>query len=179
MQNHLELVRDFHKKLLGSLPDKAQPLSEMDVVYFQALLIHAGSTTFNAFKSGDMSHILSSVTHLAYVALAAIAKQSGSLCASHAPHHRDWLVLPVMQQISAQINDCSDGKCESYSELYVLCQQFARDFINADFDKAFRSLHQHYLERLKKDRQSFYSDAQAAYTSDVHRFPDLSECLFE
>ncbi len=57
MNKHLQLVRDYHERFAikqSHYPETA-PLSDMDIVMYQALLMDSGSATFKAMTSGDLA----------------------------------------------------------------------------------------------------------------------------
>ncbi len=180
MNEHLQLVRAFHAAL--SLPHTEGTkghLSDMDITHYQALLMEAGSEVFKAIKAGEMAEILLGLTELAYVALAAIAMQGGDVVDKPVSWKQDGFVLSAMQSVSSKINQCASGSADHYSDVYCLCIHLARGFVNADFDKAFRMVHDHALARLKTSGESMYSDSDRMRTLKLQKAPDLSECLYE
>jgi hypothetical protein len=181
MNEHLQLVRAFHAAL--SFPQAAAGtngrLSDMEVTRYQALLMEAGCEVFKAIKAGEMAEILLGLTDLAYVALAAIAMQGGEVVDKPVSWKQDGFVLSVMQGVSDKINQCASGSTDSYSDVYCLCIHLARGFVNADFDKAFRMIHDYALARLKTSGESMYSDSESIRSLKLQKAPDLSECLYE
>ncbi len=181
MNEHLKLVRGLHEAM--SCPQAGQgantPLSDMDIVKYQALLMEAGSTALYAIKVTEVADILLGLTGLAYTATAAIAKQGGDIADKPVVWRHDGSVLSVMKIISDKINQCAEGGGDNYSGLYCLCFHLARGFVNADFDKAFRMLHNSHVSRLKECGESFYDTVDNAYKAKRKNLPDLSECLFE
>lgn len=171
MHNHLALVKTIHctPKFEREVPH----LSEMDIIFYQALLMDAGSITFKAIKAGEISAILAGLVGLAYTALQALAMQDKDIETTD-EHHQDYQMLAIMRLLSEKIHHCSSGKAKDYSELYHLCASLTSGFINADFDKAFRVYHDWYKA---------YQDANpgADIRPDLHKTqcPDLTDCLFE
>ncbi len=181
MNEHLKSVREFHDLLI--FPQAASGttlrLSDMDIIQYQALMMEAGSEVLKAIKAGEMAEILLGLVDLAYIALAAIAKQGGDVIEQPISWRLDGFVLSAMQIVSDKINHCTSGDVDKYSAVYCLCFHLARGFVNADFDKAFQCVHQQTLCRLKMSGESFYSDADNLRTSKLKKSPDLSECLYE
>ncbi len=181
MNEHLKLVRALHMAM--SYPQAEQgadtPLSDMDIVIYQALLMEAGSRVLYALKVTEITDILGGLVGLAYTAAAAIAKQGADITDEPVYWRHDGSVLSIMKIISDKTNQCAKGGSDNYSELYCLCFHLARGFINADFDRAFRMLHDHHFSRLKENGESFYDIADNDYKAKRKNFPDLSGCLFE
>jgi hypothetical protein len=181
MNKHLKSVREFHDLLLipQQEPGTALRLSDMDIIKYQALLLEAGSEVLKAIKAGEMSEILLGLVDLAYIALAAIAKQGGEVIDQPINWRLDGFVLSVMQIVCDKINHCNSGGVDCYSAVYCLCVHLARGFVNADFDKAFENVHQHTLSRAQINGESFYGDSENLRDLKLHKSPDLSECLYE
>lgn len=162
MNKHLKLVREFHDTL--SLPQAEYGenvrLSDMDIVEHQALLMVEGSTVLNAIKTGEMVEILAGLVNLAYYALDAIAIRGSDVTDRPVTWRNDGFVISIMHILSDKINNCTSGGADAYSDVYCLCVHLTRNFINADFDKAFQMVHD---SKLSKQAQA----------------PDLSECLYE
>jgi hypothetical protein len=151
----------------------------MEIIRYQALLMEAGSEVLKAIKAGEMAEILLGLVDLAYVALAAIAKQGGEVTDQPVSWRLDGFVLSVMQIISDNISHCTAGNAENYSAVYCLCVHLARGFVNADFDKAFQRVHQHAIARLQVSGESLYDDSDNFRASKLQKPCDLSECLYE
>jgi len=175
MNKHLQLVREFREKF--DFPEPDDHISDMHIVLRQAWLMEAGKEVLLAIKQGDMSEILTRLTGLVYLALNAIA-QRGCECEVSEPTvfwRHDGTVLSLMRMISERINACSSGLCKDYSELYCVTAQVASSFLNADFDKAFITFHQHQLEK----RGGYRHDAECQGEIDWSNLPDMSACLYE
>lgn len=162
MNKHLMLVRQFHDAVScpQAEPGENRHLSDMDIVMREALLMADGSVVLKAIKAGDMVQILAGLVNLAYCALAAIAQQGSDITEQSVSWRHDGFVVSLMRLLSDKINACSSGKVDDYSALYCLCAQLSRNFINADFDKAFQMIHESKMSTSAKE-------------------PDLSDCLFE
>ena len=169
MHKHLQLVREFHEKFGIPQAEFAETahLSDMDIVMRQALLLACGSETFNAIAEGDLVKILAGLVDLAYNALAAVAGRGEDVVGVSVNWRQDGSVLSVMRVLSDKINQCASGETIHYSALYNLCEQLARGFINADFDKAFRLVHQHIIAQAGGGQHS------------LGQHPDLSAALYE
>lgn len=180
MNKHLQLVREFHDRVGIKQPDypKTAHLSDMDIVMYQALLMDYGSATFKAITSGDLANILAGLVDLAYGALSPIACRGDDVIATSVAWRQDGSVIPVVKVLCDKIGLCSTGETVQYSALYNICEQLARGFINADFDKAFQIVHRHLMLQ-----PSVYEPDQN-YTARIVRAslpspPDLSEALYE
>lgn len=180
MNKHLNSVRSFHDAFLFPQADLQtnQVLSDIEIINYQALLMNAACEILQAMKAGEMLEILVGLIDLAYVALAAIAKQGGDVSEQVISWQLDGFVLSVLQILSEKINHCVTGKSDSYSAVYTLCIHLTRGFVNADFDKAFQMIHQNNIAYAKKG-ESFYRDAENFQKQKVIKAPDLSECLYE
>jgi hypothetical protein len=181
MNAHLNAVRLFHDALLfqQAEPGGTERMSDMDVIQYQALLMEAGSEVLKAIKAGEMSEILLGLTDLAYVALAAIARQGGEVTDQPVTWRLDGYVLSVMQIVSDKISHCTSGETDKYSAVYCLCVHLARGFVNADFDKAFQKIHEHNMSRVHVNGESLYSDTDKLRASKLQKSPDLNDCLYE
>lgn len=178
---HLKSLRELHDALLIPRPEPEtnQHLSDMDIVSYQALLMETGSEVLKALKAGEITEILVALVNLAYTALAAIARQGGEIIDAPGSWQHDWSILAVMKVVSDKINQCTSGNTDQYSALYYLCSHLARDFINADFNKAFQMTHAHNISRVKTSGESFYGDADNIRKLKLQKSPDLTECLYE
>lgn len=179
MNPHLQLVRDFHERFGIDQPDypDTRHLSDMDIVMRQALLMDCGSETFKAITSGDLAKILAGLIDLAYNALAAIACRGDDVVNTSVTWRRDGSVLSVMRVIADKIAACQSGETVHYSALYSLCEQLARAFVNADFDKAFRMVHQNIMAQAASGAGSSYE--QRVQRETLPTAPDLSDALYE
>ena len=179
MNPHLQLVRDFHDRFGIDQPEypDSKALSTMDIVMRQALLMECGSETFKAITSGDLVKILAGLVDLAYNALAAIACRGDDVIATSAAWRQDGSVLSVVKVLSDRINQCTSGEAIHYSALYNICEQLARGFVNADFDEAFRMVHNNLLGRAGGVAGQDYEHRIERETLPTP--PDLSDALYE
>lgn len=179
MNKHLQLVRDFHDRFGIDQPEYPETahLSTMDIVMRQALLMDCGSETLKAVTSGDLAKILAGLVDLAYNALAAIACRGDDVIATSVVWRQDGSVLSIMRVLSEKINSCTSGESIHYSALYNICEQLARGFINADFDKAFRIVHDNLMARASKGVAQNYE--QRIERETLPDAPDLSDALYE
>ena len=162
MNKHLNLVREFHDAL--SFPQAVYGanvrLSEMDIILRQALLLEAGSELFKAFKAGDVVEVLAGMINLAYSALGAIAIQEADVWDQPVSWQDDGFVISLMRLFSDKINHCASGRPDNYSEVYDLCVYLSRNFINADFDKAFQMVHESKMSKLDKNSKLTTKNAE-------------------
>lgn len=179
MHVHLQQVRAFHAKLGVAQPEypETRALSEMDIVMRQALLFNSGQETFAAFASGDLPKILAGLVDLAYNALAAIACRGDDLLIVAVNWRQNGSLLPVVKALSDKINQCSSGETVDYSALYLLCEQLAKRFLNADFDGAFDSVHDNIMATTQTMGSTDY--AQRLQQQQLPKAPDLSANLYE
>jgi hypothetical protein len=179
MNKHLELVREFHEKFGIAQPafPETVHLSDMDVAMRQALLMDCGSETFKAMAVGELEKILAGLVDLAYNALAAIACKGDDVVVTSIAWRQDGSVLSVVRALSDRINSCTSGETMHYSALYGLCEQLARGFINADFDKAFRMVHGNLMAQTGKGGSQNYELRIERET--LPEAPDLSDALYE
>lgn len=163
MNPHLSLIKASPTHPQST---QAEGLSDIDIILSQALLMEAGSASFKAMKSGEIVEILAGLVALAYYALLALAGQDKNLIdqpASHQTYH----LLAIMRLLSEEIYQCSSGKAEAYSRLYQSCSHLTTDFLNADFDKSFRTYHE-----WKKTNNP-------TNPQDSPKTIDLTDCLYE
>ena len=181
MNTHLKLVREFHDAF--SFPQAEHGanvrLSEMDIIMRQALLMEEGSELLKAIKAGDMVEILAGMINLAYCALGAIAIQGADVSDQPVSWQHDGFVISLMRLFSDKINHCASGNPDNYSEVYCLCAYLSKNFINADFDKAFQMVHDSKLSGLKKNGKLICENSEEILSSKSFKTPDLSECLYE
>ena len=181
MNKHLTLVREFHDAF--SFPQAEQGanvrLSEMDIIMRQALLMEEGSALLRAIKAGDMVAILAGMIDLAYCALGAIAIQGADVSNQPVSWQHDGFVISLMRLFSDKINHCASGSPDNYSEVYGLCVYLSRNFINADFDKAFQMVHDNKMTKLDKNSKFTTKNAEDILKSSYFKTPDLSDCLYE
>lgn len=154
MHQHLQLIKE------SLAPTHGDHLSDMDIIVRQALLMEDGSAILKALKTGDTLDTLAGLVKLSYSALTGVAMWNADASDRPVAWQHDGFVISLMRRLSAQINCCSSGNAEDYAELYRLCAHLAGNFINADFDKAFRVIH----------------DSKMSKSTGT---PDLSDCLFE
>lgn len=172
MNKHLQSVREFHEAYSVAQAEFGAEghLSDMDIITRQALLMEEGGELFYAFKRGEMAEVLAGFVNLGYAALTVIALQGGDVIEAPVTWKHDGLVISIMRTLSEKIHQCSSGKIEDYSALYCLCVHLARDFLNADFDKAFDVVHDSRMAEIRASR---------VHPSKHFKTPDLSDCLFE
>ncbi|PPD33303.1 MAG: hypothetical protein CTY19_08415 [Methylomonas sp.] len=180
MHSHLKLVRDFHEQFGIKQPDYPDTvhLSDMDIVMRQALLMDCGSETFKAITAGDLTQILAGLVDLAYNALAAIACRGDEVIATSVNWRQDGSVLSVMRVLADKINHCASGETIHYSALYSICEQLARGFVNADFDKAFGMVHNNLMNSVHR-ATSAHDYSQRLAQEALPQAPDLSDALYE
>lgn len=179
MTTHLDLVRAFHRQfgiVQPEFPDTAH-LSDMDIVMRQTLLMQAGQDSLHAIVVSDMAKLLGGLVDLAYNALAAIACRGDELQKMNVTWRRDGSVLSVAQALSQRIHDCCSGETRDYSALYCLCQQLAIGFVNADFDGAFRAVHDDIMQSHPAPVGNDYAHRLARET--LPKAPDLTDKLYE
>ncbi len=181
MNKHLQLVRQFHEQfgIPQANASEITHLSDMDIVMRQALLMDCGSETFKAITAGDLAKILAGLVDLSYNALAAIACRGDDVLATSVTWRQDGSVLSVMRVLADKINQCASGESIHYSALYMLCEQLARGFINADFDKAFQMVHNNLLMNSQLSVVSGRDYEQRIAQESLPQAPDLSEALYE
>jgi hypothetical protein len=177
MNKHLALVREFHGAFLFPQARHGENirLSEMDIILRQALLMEEGSDLFKAIRSGDMANILAGMVNLAYCALDAIALQGADVTDQPVSWQHDGFVLSLTRLFSGQIHNCASGDPDDYSKIYCLCVYLSRNFINADFDKAFQMVHGSKMSLLDKGGHP----AEKMPKPTFFKTPDLSDCLYE
>lgn len=181
MHTHLEKVRAFHQKFGIDQPNYPETthLSDMDIVMRQALLMDCGSETFKAITAGDLVKILAGLVDLAYNALAAIACRGDDLVSTSVVWRQDGSVLSVMRVLADKINNCSSGETVHYSGLYNMCEQLARGFINADFDKAFSLVHDNLMKTAPSPISTSHDYNKRIAKETLPQAPDLSDALYE
>ena len=180
MHKHLQKVREFHNQFGINQPEYPETahLSDMDIVMRQALLMDCGSETFKAITAGDLAKILAGLVDLAYNSLAAIACRGDDVIATSVTWRQDGSVLSVMRVLADKINQCASGESIHYSALYNLCEQLARGFINADFDKAFSMVHNNLMNTAHL-AGSGHDYSQRLAQETLPQAPDLSDALYE
>jgi hypothetical protein len=175
MNKHLKSVREFHDAF--SLPQAEHGtlghLSDMDIIMRQALLMEAGSEIFKTIRAGEMAEILAGLINLSYSALGAIAQRGEDVIEQPVFWQHDGFVLSLMRLLSDKINNCATGNTDNYSAIYCLCVHLSKNYLNADFDKAFQIVHEYRMSTLKSNGQSINKDA------DEPKAPDLTECFYE
>ncbi len=172
MNEHLKLVRAFHAAYFISQAEfgETEELSDMEIISCQELLMAEGSELFKAFNKGDLVDILAALVNQAYAALTAVAMQGKDVDVTSVHWKHDGFVISIIRCLSEQIHCCTSGKSSDYSGLYCLCERLTRDFLNADFDKAFQRVHNCRMKEIKERK---------IQTSKHFATPDLSDCLFE
>jgi hypothetical protein len=173
MNRHLALILKANQRSPELAHDEVPCVSDMDIIFPQALLMDAGSATFKAIKSGDIVGILVGLVALAYTALSVLAYQEQELV-DQKIGVQEYQMLAIMRLLSGKIHQCSSGEAMHYSELYHACVSLVTGFLNADFDKAFLAYHNWY----ETSRDS--GDAPGSLR-DLHqrKLPDLEDCLYE
>ena len=163
MNKHLEQVRAFHQQFGIEQPEYPETvhLSDMDIVMRQALLMDCGSETFKAITSGDLARILAGLVDLAYNALAAIACRGDDVVNTSVSWRQDG------------------GESIHYSALYNICEQLARGFVNADFDKAFNIVHDNLMKSAISTTNAGRDYSQRLAKETLPEAPDLSDALYE
>ena len=116
---------------------------------------------------------------MAHSALDAIALHGEDVIDQPVSWQHDGFVLSIMTLLSDKINNCSAGSTENYSEVYCLCVLLLRSFLNADFDKAFQTVHDNIMSRLGGRGESIYDEATGSQKYRDYKSPDLSDCLYE
>ena len=162
MNQHLALIKT------NQAEHRLMPcLSDMDIIFSQALLMDAGSISFKAIKAGEIADILAGLVALAYTALETLSMLDSNAVEPAIESRPTYQMLAIMQLLSDKINACSSGKAEHYSALYHLCSHLATDFLNADFDKASKAYHAwHKLHQLDK-------------TNNLKNCLEMTDCLYE
>ncbi|MGR9072908.1 MAG: nucleoside triphosphate pyrophosphohydrolase family protein [Gammaproteobacteria bacterium] len=181
MNEHLKLVREFHDVFSVSQAEHGADakISDMNIIMCQALLMDGGSETLKAMKAGEMAAILSGLVDLAYSALGALAFRGADVIDRPVSWRHDGYVISIMRLLSEKINACASGGAESYSDVYCLCKVLAKSFLNADFDKAFRMVHDSHLAKVDETGKLNYDYAGQIRKSTLFKGPDLSDCLYE
>ena len=126
-----------------------------------------------------MVEVLAGMINLAYSALGAIAIQGADVLDQPVSWQHDGHVISLMRLFSDKINHCASGSSDNYSEVYDLCVYLSRNFINADFDKAFQMVHDSKMLKLDKNSQFTAKNAEDLLKSSCFKTPDLSDCLYE
>lgn len=176
MNQHLAALRAYHDTVAIPQAEYGKPckLSDMDIILRQALLMDGGSEIFKALKSGEMADILAGLVNLAYQALGAIAQEGSDVVEKAVAWRHDGFVLSVMKLLSEKIDLCKDGDSAHYSALYCLCMHLSKAFLNADFDGAFRFIHDRNLSRA-----SALKNAGLVAKMELPQSPDVSEFMYE
>ena len=171
MNRHIQLIKQFHQACAvnGALENTGH-LSDMDIIMQQALLMEESGALFRAVKRGDMAEILAGLVNLSYAALSSLVLLSGEDKPITIEWKNDGSVLSLVKRVTEAVAQCSDGQAEHYLSLYYLCERLARDFLNADFDRAFQMSHASRMADLQESH---------ARPSLHYKTPDLSDCLFE
>ncbi|MGD0959040.1 MAG: nucleoside triphosphate pyrophosphohydrolase family protein [Methylomonas sp.] len=179
MHPHLQKVREFHEKfgIAQAEHQESTPLADMDIVMRQALLLECGSDACKAIAGGDSGKTLAGLVDLAYNALAAIACRGDDVLGVSAHWRQDGSVLTVARLLSEKIHQCSSGEIVHYSALYSLCEQLARGFLNADFDKAMQILHNHIMSQDHGGGAQNYE--QRLEQEALSNPPDLTDAFYE
>lgn len=173
MNQHLTLIKTAHPTPKVA-EEETMPVSEMEIILTQALLMDAGSVTFKAIKSGEIADILAGLVALAYTSLQACAMQDEDVVENQGAACQTYQLLEIMRLLSDKIQNCSSGQAKHYSELYHLCTHLASGFLNADFDKAFRLYHDWCKARADSSEETTTMSSPQRTKS-----PDLTDCLYE
>ncbi len=171
MNDNFQLVADFHRlSQKNYAADAETSMSDMTIIEQEAILMEETGALFHALKLGDLSCILAGLVNLSYASLYSLVLTGQPVAEKKHHHPYDGQVLSIAKNISQHVNDCLSGQAEDYYKLYCLCKELAKDFLNADFDSAFKLVHD--------NRMSFYKD-NPTYPHYHVNSPDLSDCLFE
>jgi hypothetical protein len=111
--------------------------------------------------------------------LGAIAIQGTDVLDQPVSWQHDGFVISLVRLFSDKINQCASGSPDNYSEIYDLCVYLSRNFINADFDKAFQMVHDSKMSKLDKNSQFTTTNAEGLLKLNYFKTPDLSDCLYE
>jgi hypothetical protein len=174
MHHHLSLIKTRQSTQNIGLGGTSASLPDMDIIYTQALLMDAGSASFKAIKLGEIEGILGKLVAIAYCALEALPKLGCDEVEYAGENRLSYQMLDIMRLLSNKINDCSSGEARHYSALYHVCSHLVTDFLNADFDKAFRVYHawrMSYLDTIDEDTMQ-----NLTYNS---KLPVLTDCFYE
>ncbi len=181
MNKHLQLVREHHDACSFKQAKFGETghVSDMENIFHQAMLMESASLLFNAIKSGEMADILRGLVNVSYVALGAIAASGKDVMESRISWQHDGYVISIVKLMSEKISQCANGKTNNYSDVYHTCVLLSRNFLNADFDKAFQVVHDHHMAHLSLNGFSIYDDAWNNYLSELANLPNLDDCLYE
>jgi hypothetical protein len=172
MHPHLTLVGEFQQAFSGSIDigGESAHLADMELIVRQAVLMEEGAELFRAFKSGEMAEVLAGLVNLAYASVCVIVELGGEIADDDSSWHNDGFVISIVRTLSEKIAACASGKSADYSRLYHLCERLARDFLNADFDQAFKAVHNSRMNQV---------NGRQVPASSHFKTPDLSDYLFE
>lgn len=173
MHQHLTLIKTVQPRQ-KVVEGETMPVSEMEIILTQALLMDAGSATFKAIKSGEIADILAGLVALAYTSLQALAMQDEDIVEHQGAACQTYQLLAIMRLLSDKIQNCSSGQAKYYSELYHLCTHLASGFLNADFDKAFLAYHDWCEARVDSSEET-----TKMLNPQKTKLPDLTDCLYE
>ncbi len=181
MNKHLQLVREHHEACSFKQAKFGEQghVSDMECIQHQAMLMDAGGLLFYAIKSGEMTEILSGFVNLSYVALGAIAVSGNDVPENTLNWQHDGFVISIVRLMSEKISQCANGNLTAYSDTYNLCKLLTRNFLNADFDKAFQVTHNNHMKLLSAKGVSIYDEAWSYYQSELAKLPSLDDCLYE
>lgn len=167
MNNYLDMVA-----ILRNDPEFSEridsDITEMDIIFSQALLMDAGSATFKAIKAGELAEILAGLVVLAYSALEVLAVVNKPVEQYPVEVSSDYLMITIMRRLSQKIAACASGDVKDYYALFLYCAHLATDFINADFNNAVRFYHEWRI-----------TQGNSAASHANSKLPDLTDYLFE
>ncbi len=171
MNHNFQLVADFHQlSQKNNVVEAKTSMSDMTIIEQEAILMEETGALFHALKLGDLSCILAGLVNLSYASLYSLVLTGQPVAEKEHSHPYDGQVLSIAKNISRHVNACLSGQAEDYYNLYCLCKELAKDFLNADFDSAFQVVHD--------NRMNFYKD-NPSYPHYHVDTPDLSDYLFE
>ncbi len=173
MHPHLALIKNS-PSLSSRIEGQGSSITAMDIILSQARLMEAGSLTFKAIKAGEIADILAGLVALAYYSAQALAQQNEDIVKNIEKIPQTYQMLTIMRLLSDKINACSSGAAIDYSTLYFVSKHLATDFLNADFDKAFRAYDEWY-----KNCADVSSGGHPLAKPENANCPDLTDCLFE
>ena len=141
----------------------------MGVILTQAALMESGSTALKAIKSGEIACILAGFVAMAYISLEILAAMGANTIERGNETHQAYQIIAIMRLISDKIHRCSSGQIDAYAGPYYLCADLAKNFLNADFDKALRA----YCDWHK----THVFDPDESKLAASRNYPDLSDCF--
>jgi len=166
MKTHLALVQQT-QNVSSAADTNTDQLTDKEAMFYQEVLMEAGSATIKALRLGDTTKMLAGLVSLTYTALQAFATRNHAPIENVGEGYQIYQKLIIMQLLSAKLHNCSSGQLTSYAELYYVCANLASGYLNANFDKAFIAYHE------------WQQVCQVSKEDCISKRPDLAECLFE